>query len=166
MNSQYCPVCASRCVPAYGNPKSKILIIGEFPGDAEIEQGRPFVGKSGGVFRSELARLGIDLNNLRLMNLWLHAPNKDERCWQLGYDMVLEEAKRRKSILLVGSEAVSTFTEYSVSKVCGLNVDSLFSCKNVYAVVNPAIVFHAGGVGELRLGLKKWTDFLKEEKLV
>lgn len=165
MPPTYCPSCGEPSVPPCGNPKSKVLIIGEMPGREELEQGRIFVGPAGIVFKKELNRLGLDLKDFRLCNVWLHEPTKDENCLKAGKDIVLEEAKKKKAILLVGSEAVSTFTEYSVSKVCGLEVPSVFTCKHVWAIVNPAICFHSSH-GELRLGLEKWVSFLKREKLI
>lgn len=178
--SQACPACGEPAVPPSGNPKAKILVVGEFPGDEEMSAGMPFVGRAGGVFKSELYRLGLDLKDFRVMNLHLHPPKEmdglrgkaaepiklqNEKCLQAGRSLVLDEAKRKKSILLVGSEAVSAFTEFQVSKVCGLEVPSIFSCQHVWAMVNPAIAFH-GGIGEVRMALEKWSTFLKQEKLV
>ena len=46
-----CPLHKSRkkAVPGEGNPKTKILFIGEGPGSSEDEIGRPFVGEAGQV---------------------------------------------------------------------------------------------------------------------
>lgn len=180
MSDKYCPVCGQFAVMAAGDRASKVLIIGEFPGDAEMERGRPFVGPAGTVLRTELIYCGVDLNELRVMNLWIHPKavpadrsqskqiaEQNEKCLQVGYNLVLDEAKGKKAILLVGSDVVSRFTEYNVSRVAGLQVDSLFSCKNVWAMSNPAIVFQPGkGIGETRLALKKFTASLKKEKLL
>lgn len=161
--THYCPACGEESVPPRGNKNSKILIVGEFPGDSEMESGRPFSGPAGGVFRTELARIGLDVPLIRIMNLWLHPPTKDENCYKAGYDLVLEEAKNREAILLVGSEVVNTFTKYKVSDICGLPLDKAdhkLSAKLVMAIVNPAIVFHSG-IGEVRLGIQRFSDNLK-----
>jgi hypothetical protein len=166
---QVCPVCAEVCVPAIG--KSDVLVIGEFPSTEEVNQGVPFASNpkfmsAGRIFRKELERLGVSFNQLRIMNLWMHIPNKDERCFKLGYDAVLDEAKGKKAILLVGSDVVSTFTEYKVSDVTGLQVDSsVLSAPIIYAMVNPALAQHRA-LGEVRFGVEKFIHRLEKEGLL
>ena len=136
--TQYCPSCASKIVPPHGYSKS-ILIISEFPGKLEMEKGIPFASSSwvpsaGKILRKELQRLDVDLLQLRCCNLWLHPPNKDENCLKAGETVCLEEAKGKDAILLMGSEAVSHFTGYSVMDVNGLEVESpMLSAPILYA---------------------------------
>lgn len=167
-----CPTCHEQTCPPMGH--SDILIIGEFPTFKEIQDGRPFALSdnpkrylsAGNVFRKELNRHGLDFSNFRITNLWQHGPNKSEECFKLGYDAVLDEAKGKKAILLVGSEVVETFTEYKVSDVSGLQVDTaVFSCPIVYVIVNPALALHRS-VGEVRLGVNRFVNRLQEEKLL
>ena len=168
---QYCPVCASECVPPINTSKN-ILVIGEFPSDEEVRQGRPFASNpnfmsAGKVFRKELERLGVSMNQMEIMNLWMHLPNKDERCFQLGYEHVLDEAKGKKAILLVGSDVVNTFTEYKVSDTNGLQVDSsILSAPIIYSLIQPAIVLHGRGLGEVRFGIEKFIHRLEQENLL
>lgn len=169
--TKFCPVCANKCVPYYGN--SNILVIGEFPGKAEIESGRPFsvhhmYQTAGAIFRKELAKVGIDMNKLRVGNLWLHEVNDDERCQQLGYETALEEAKGKSAILLVGSDVVEKFTNYKVSDVSGLQVDSaILSAPVIYAMVNPALALQPGrGIGEVRHAIQKFAARLEKEQLL
>ncbi len=168
---QYCPVCTSICVPPFGKSKD-LLIVAEFPGREEMLQGRPFASNpnfmtAGRILKKELEMCGASLNDFRIMNLWEHEPTKDERCFQLGYDMVLDEAKGRKAILLVGSDVVETFTGYKVSDVTSLQVDSsILSAPIIYAMVNPAIAAHGRGVGETRLGIQKFVRRLEQEGLL
>lgn len=167
---QHCPACGEAVVPPHGKSKD-LLIIGEFPGREEMHQGIPFATSpmfmtAGKVFRKELERCGASLQDFRVCNLWLHPPTKEEKCWQAGYDVVLEEAKGKKAILLVGSDVVDTFTKYKVSDVSGLQVDSaVLSCPIIYAMVNPALALHRG-VGEVRFGIEKFVARLEEEKLI
>ncbi len=154
-----CPVCRTdSIVPPSGKEKSKILIIGEFPGVDEIRTGRPFSGATGGVLRTELAKLGIDLSCIRIMNMWMHLPNKNEKCLEYGVQQVIQEAKGKQAILLIGSDTVKYFCDLKVHNVSGLEVKSnYFSAPLIMACVQPAIVFH-GTLGELRLSLKKFAD--------
>lgn len=171
--NKHCPVCAEKVVPPYGPKDSAVLVIGEFPGKAELERGRPFTTHhmfttAGYVFRKELSKVGIDLNSFRCMNLWLHEPNDNENCYQVGYELVLEEAKGRQAILLVGSDVVTTFTGYKVMDVAGLQVESaLLSAPIIYAMPNPALALQPGrGIGEVRLSIKKFASRLESEGLL
>lgn len=168
MLNSLCPACGSDGVPAHGSRSSRVLIVGEWPGQVELERGRPFAGPAGGVLRTELARVGIDMVQVRICNLWLHEPNKNENCLKAGYDQVLDEAKGRDAILMVGSEVVNTFTEYNVSAINGLRLDKSdhpFSAKCVMATLNPAICFHKG-VGETRFGIEQFSKYIQEEGII
>ena len=154
-----CPICKSTdCVPASGKQNSKILLIGEFPGDDEVKSGKPFSGATGSVLRMELAKLGVDLSRMRITNLWLHAPNHDEKCLEYSATQVIKEAKGKEAILLIGSDAVKYFCDKKVSQVNGLEVQSnLLSAPIIMACVQPATVFHSM-VGELRFCLKRFSE--------
>ena len=154
-----CPICKNTdCVPAGGKESSKILLIGEFPGEDEIISGKPFSGATGAVLRTELAKLGVDLSRLRTANLWLHLPNKNERCLQYGIEQVIKEAKGKEAILLIGSDTVKYFCNEKESKVNGLEVKSPYlSAPLIMALIQPATVFHST-VGELRFALKRFVE--------
>ena len=163
-----CPVCKSEdCVPPVGNIKSKILIVAEFPGEKELEKGIPMVGNMGFVLRQELGHLGLDLKSTRRCNLWQHPPNKNQKCLETGMKVVIEEAKGKQAILLLGDDVVKVFIDdRSVMKISGLRVkSSYFSAPIIIACPNPALVFHKGrGIGEVRLALSKFVKAIKESK--
>lgn len=171
MNRYACPSCEAAIVKASGPTDSKVLVIGEFPGTNEIAKGVPFATHyrfvtAGKVFRKELERVGLSLGQFRVTNLWLHEPNKNDNCYQVGYDWTLDEAKGKSAILLVGSEVVEAFTRHKVGDVAGLQVDSpILSAPIIYAMPNPALAFHKG-IGEIRLSLEKWSKRLELEGLV
>lgn len=156
-----CPVChTTEMVYPSGPSDASILIVGEFPGADEIGKGKPMTGPMGVILKQELSRTGIDLRMCRKTNLWLHEPNKDLKCYQHGMNAVIQEAKGRKAILLMGSEVVKAFCDTSVSKVNGLQVKSPYlSAPLIIAMYNPAIIFKPGGVvGEIRLALEKFSN--------
>ena len=51
---------ASRTVFADGNPKARVMFVGEAPGADEDRQGVPFVGVSGQLLDKMLASIGLD----------------------------------------------------------------------------------------------------------
>lgn len=154
-----CPICKNTdCVPAGGKRNSKILLIGEFPGDDEVKSGKPFSGATGGVLRTELGRLGADMSQFRITNLWLHKPNHNEDCLKYSVEQVIKEAKGKQAILLIGSDTVKYFCDKKVSQVNGLEVKSDYlSAPLIMACIQPATVFHSM-VGELRFALKRFAE--------
>jgi uracil-DNA glycosylase family 4 len=164
--SGVCPSCASDCVPPRGPKTGDILLIGEFPSTDELAQLKPFCGPAGGVLRTELARHGIDLWNMLITNVWLHAPNDNENCFQAGFEECIKLAKGKKAILLIGSQTVEYFTDHKVSDVTGLEVSSKYlSAPLIMATYNPAIAFHRP-VGEIRFAISAFANKLKEMELV
>ena len=164
-----CPVCGKDgIVPAWGNKKSPILIIGAYPGDDEIIKGRPFVGGTGELFRTELAYVGIDMNNVRLCNLWQHKAWKNQKqkyyfeCLEDGATKAIAEAKGKKAILLVGASTVKYFVGKPVSDVAGLCVKSDYlSAPIIMAMHNPAQAFH-DSLGEVRLSIQKFGKLVED----
>lgn len=53
--------CRSPKMAVAGKGRKGILVVGEAPGATEDDHGKPFVGKSGRLLRSTLARCGVDL---------------------------------------------------------------------------------------------------------
>ena len=168
MKNQICPSCQSTCISPSGH--SNLLIITESPTKTDIKMGRLFSTSSmfttaGYVLRKELARVGLDLSQFTIVSLWQHEPNKSEECFRLGYETVLDNAKNKKAILLIGAEVVETFTHYKVSDVSGLQVDSpILSASIIYALVNPSMAL-ARSMGEVRLGIEKFSRRLELDGL-
>jgi len=55
--------CESPKMEPYGQGRSRVLVVGEAPGQTEDEAGRPFIGKAGQFLRSQLEALEIDLDD-------------------------------------------------------------------------------------------------------
>lgn len=69
-----CPICelGTQTVFGEGNPKAKLVLIGEQPGDQEDKQGRPFVGPAGQLLDEALSQVGIDRDLLYVTNSVKH----------------------------------------------------------------------------------------------
>jgi DNA polymerase len=52
----------SRVVVSRGNPRARLMVIGEGPGAQEDASGLPFVGKAGQLLDAMLASVGVDSN--------------------------------------------------------------------------------------------------------
>ena len=60
---------ASRLVFADGDPKSRLMLIGEAPGYEEDKQGLPFVGRSGQLLDRMLAAIGLQRAQVYIANI-------------------------------------------------------------------------------------------------
>lgn len=162
MANKFCPQCNSVLVSPAGPLGAEILLVGEFPGWEEKQKGLPFVGHSGEVLKAELGRVGIQYNNCRMTNLWLHETSKE--C-DVNYHIMnlMEEMKGRKYILLMGSETTKTLLGKGVMELSGLKVIGKYLPDDAKVMVapNPASVFHAR-VGEFRMAVEKFSKMVQE----
>lgn len=55
-----------------GGPRSRVIFIGEQPGDREDREGRPFVGPAGNLFDKALEAAGIDRKEVYVTNVVKH----------------------------------------------------------------------------------------------
>jgi uracil-DNA glycosylase family 4 len=158
-----CPHCdRGDLVLASGPKHARVLIIADEPGKDEIKKGKPMVGATGKVLQQELGRVDLDMNQMRITNLWLHPKNDNEDCFKYGLDQAIKEAKKKQAILLIGSDTVKFFCNEKVSEVSGLIVESSYlSAPLLFACVQPTTVWH-GGIGELRQALSKFSRKLGE----
>ena len=186
-----CPICKHlQLVLPTGPEKSKLLIIGEYPGVEEIKTGRPWVGAAGEVLTQELERAGMNRDYIRITNLWQHKPPTKPRAtppkavaarakwneeriayiaeFSFHYAQMLKELKGRKGILLMGSDVTEALLGKSVSHVAGCYVQSdMFpnGYKVAVAIMNPAVVFRTGSdgtLGETRLGIRRFAEAVRE----
>jgi len=164
----HCPICGSDdCVPP-SYEQSDVLWIGESPGEEEVKRGKPFVGPTGRLVQAELSYLGLPMYTFRMCNLWIHPPPNNKKseyyndCFEYSVKIVMNEAKDKKLVVLVGAETVKFFTGLKVSDWNGLLVKSnLLSNPYILALVHPATAFK-GSCGEMRFGLQRFAHYMEE----
>jgi DNA polymerase len=78
-----CPLGELRtnAVPGEGNPKARILFVGEGPGEDEDAQGRPFVGRAGQLLDRIIKACGLERSDVFIANVLKCRPpeNRDPR---------------------------------------------------------------------------------------
>jgi DNA polymerase len=74
MRCRECPIgfIATQSVIGEGNPKAKLMLVGEQPGDQEDQQGHPFVGPSGKLLARALERAGVPKDKVFVSNAVKH----------------------------------------------------------------------------------------------
>src|SRR5690349_19043946 len=61
-----------KIVGGEGDPHSRIMLIGERPGDQEDREGRPFVGPAGRILDKALQEAGLDRKKIYVTNAVKH----------------------------------------------------------------------------------------------
>jgi len=71
-----CPLyeTATKGVPGEGNPKAKLVCVGEAPGAKEDETGRPFVGQAGQLLTKILGAIDLTREQVFICNVLKHRP--------------------------------------------------------------------------------------------
>lgn len=118
-----------------GNPKAKIMFVGEAPGREEDRQGKPFVGAAGELLTKMIAAMGLDRKDVYIANVLKCRPpgNRDplrseiEAC--KGYLQRQIELIRPKVICGLGAHASRTLldTDLSIGSLRG-KVHEMGSC--------------------------------------
>jgi len=111
-----------------GNPKAKIFIIGEGPGQQEDEQGLAFVGRAGKMLNKSFLSVGIDTNeDCYISNIVKCRPPNNRKPKSIEIDNCISwlnsqiELIKPKVIVLAGSTAVQSYLNINqpISKIRG-----------------------------------------------
>lgn len=162
-----CPACNEEGIAPRGRKDARYLLVFNkpYPVLSGVQSKYKKEQLSGlDVLRKELQKVGLDLSEFRIVSLWLHEPSKNLDCYKIGRDIVLDEAKGKQAVILVGAEPVDEFCGLSASDVYGLQVESpTFSAPVVFVIPKPEGVFVRGnGIGELRLSIEKLGRILEK----
>lgn len=109
-----CPLHQTRTqtVFARGNPRAKLMIIGEAPGFYEDKQGLPFVGKAGALLNQMLLSIGLNEQDIYIVNVLKCRPPANR-------DPNEEEILQCSQYLIQQIEAVSPQLIFAVGRFAG-----------------------------------------------
>lgn len=163
-----CPNCGKLLVQPVGNPKSPILLVGDYPDFEDVRTGRCLSGSlddyrmnTRKVLYAEMVRVGIQLDNVRYTNLWQHAKDEKECKIDWHMDRVMSEIKGKSYVFLMGSDASRAIVGESSMDVAGLKFKLTAFPKVVFVVAPSPATLINGSIGDFRLAL---TRFKKEMK--
>ena len=141
---------ASNIVFCDGNPKSKIMLIGEAPGANEDQEGLPFVGKAGMLLDKMLASIDLDRKKVYISNIINYRPPENRRPTEeeikryLPFILKHIEIINPKITVLLGSTAMNALigNETVISKMRGKWIEKKFgNCKtSVIITFHPAFL--------------------------
>lgn len=157
-----CPLhltCTQR-VPGEGTLAASMVLLGEGPGAAEDEQGKPFVGRSGKFLRDQMRRNGLTTDHIYISNTVRCRPpnNRDpspeeaEACWSWTSETL--KLVRPRIIVTLGKPALITLArklgfsravgQLSITKLTGKPIfveDRNFYC---FPMLHPAYALRRG----------------------
>ena len=141
---------ATNIVFSDGNPKSKVMIIGEAPGSNEDQEGLPFVGRAGALLDQMLGSISLDRKNVYITNVINFRPPDNRRPTQEEMNRYLPFVKKHieiidpKILILLGSTAMNALigNDAVISKVRGQWIEKEFGqCKtSVIVTFHPAFL--------------------------
>ena len=152
INIKYCSLKSSstNMVFSDGNPKSKIMLIGEAPGANEDEEGLPFVGRAGALLDKMLAAIDLDRKKVYISNIINYRPPDNRRPTDEEIKRYLPfitkhiEIINPKILVLLGSTAMNALigNEVVISKMRGKWIEKKFgNCKtSVIITFHPAFL--------------------------
>ena len=141
---------ATNIVFSDGNPKSKIMLIGEAPGANEDQEGLPFVGRAGALLDKMLASINLNRKNVYISNIINYRPPENRRPTDEEVNRYLPFIKKHieiinpKILVLLGSTAMNALigNDVVISKARGKWIDKEFgSCKtSIIITFHPAFL--------------------------
>ena len=125
---------ATNMVFSDGNPKSKIMLIGEAPGSNEDLEGLPFVGRAGALLDKMLASINLDRKSVYISNIINYRPPENRRPTDEEMSRYLPFVKKHieiiapKILILLGSTAMNALigNDVVISKVRGQWIEKKF----------------------------------------
>ena len=141
---------AKNIVFSDGNPKSKIMLIGEAPGANEDDEGLPFVGRAGMLLDKMLTAINLDRNKVYISNIINYRPPENRRPTDEEIKRYLPfitkhiEIINPKILVLLGSTAMNALigNDVVISKMRGKWIEKEFgNCKtSVIITFHPAFL--------------------------
>ena len=137
---------ASQIVFSDGNPKAKIMLIGEGPGANEDKEGIPFVGRAGILLDKMLAAINLDRKKVYISNIVNYRPPENRKPTEEEIKRYLPfitehiEIISPKILILLGSTAMNALigNDNVISKVRGKWIEKQFgNCK-----ISTIVTFH------------------------
>ena len=162
---------ATNIVFSDGNPKSKIMLIGEGPGSNEDQEGLPFVGRAGALLDKMLASIDLDRKNVYITNVVNYRPPDNRKPTEEDVTRYLPYLKKHIEIInpeivvLLGTTAMNALirSDEVISKVRGKWIDKKFGKCNASLMVtfHPAFLMRQPAQKKM-----SWIDLkmIKEKK--
>ncbi len=164
---------AKNIVFSDGNPKSKIMLIGEAPGANEDAEGLPFVGRAGMLLDKMLAAINLDRKKVYISNIINYRPPENRRPTDEEIKRYLPFITRHieiinpKILVLLGSTAMNALIgkDTVISKMRGKWIEKKFGSCNTSVIItfHPAFLMRQPAQKKMA-----WIDLkmIRDKKLI
>lgn len=166
---------ATQAVFGEGLVRSRLMLIGEMPGDKEDEEGKPFVGPAGRLLDEALTEAGINRDEAYVTNVVKHfkwTPSKKRRLHQKPNRTEIQsclpwlktelEVIRPEVLVCLGATAAQALLgrSFRVTKQRGEFIESDWA-PHVTATVHPASVLRQRSSDDRRRAREELIDDLR-----
>ena len=166
---------ATRAVFGEGLVRSRLMLVGEMPGDKEDEQGKPFVGPAGRLLDEALVEAGIERDDAYVTNVVKHfkwTPKGKRRLHQTPNRIEVQsclpwleselDVIQPDVLVCLGATAAKALlgSSFRVTKQRGVLIDSDWA-PHVLATVHPASVLRQRSDEERRQARTALVDDLR-----
>lgn len=178
--AQDCKACdlwkrATQTVFGEGRPDSKVMFIGEVPGDREDREGKPFVGPAGILLDKALEEAGIDRSVVYVTNAVKHFNweergkrriHKKPRASEIAacrpwLDAEIERLRPEVIVCLGATAAQAIFgKDFRVTKHRGEFLESALA-PHVTATIHPSAILRAPDEAARHEEMKRFVQDLK-----
>lgn len=137
-----------RFVPAVGSLDSRIIMVGEAPGENEVVEKEPFVGRAGNELDKALNNLDVERDKIYITNLVKERPpnNRDPKSeeiefWKPLLDMEIEKVDP-ELIITLGNFASKELTgsKKGITQIRGKVFNK--NGRNIMPIYHPAAVLY------------------------
>lgn len=141
-----CQTCTN-FVPGEGDPRARVVLIGEAPGAAEDRCGRPFVGRAGRLLDELLSEAGLEREQVYITNTVKARPpgNRDPKPAEVEHHLpwlrAELEAIRPALIVPLGRHALGHFVAGAkITQVAGTVIQR--EGARIFPMLHPAAALH------------------------
>ena len=144
---------ATQLVAGDGDPGARLMLVGEAPGASEDREGRPFVGRAGGLLDEVLAQAGLRRAEVYVTNVVKARPpgNRDPRPAEVAHHRpwLLAELELIRPDLIVplGRHALAHFAPgLRITEVAGTLLEH--DGRRIFPLLHPAAALRSPGMRE------------------
>ena len=144
-------------VPGEGGVNASIMFIGEAPGKNEDEQGKPFIGRAGGIFDRLLESIDLSREKIYLCNILKCRPPNNRN--PLASEIAACVGNLDLQIKIVNPKVIGTLGNFStmyvlekfgipldkISHLAGklIDIDTEFGAKKIVPLFHPAVATYS-----------------------
>jgi DNA polymerase len=164
-----CPLHAGRTRTVFGsgNPRTKVMFIGEGPGRDEDLQGKPFVGRSGQLLTKILQAISLEREDVYITNMVKCRPPQNR-------DPLEAEVRRCETYLVEQIDLIKPRVICALGRIAAqwlLNnkepLASMRASENFYRGIRVLVTYHpAALLRNPELKRDAWEDFKKLKALI